>query len=240
MFQAILDIIYPVRCPLCTEIIIPKGETICPSCRKKLPFVQEPKCMKCGKPLDYEEKEFCSDCERKNYHFDKGYAVWLYSEEMKRSLANFKYHSQKEYAEFYVGEIVRKYGVIVNKLAPDVIVPIPIHRSKRRERGYNQADILAKGIGKALGITVLSDLLIRNRKTIPQKNLSDVERLHNLLEAFQFNEITAKRYHKTISKVLLVDDIYTTGSTMEACTNILKLNDITEVYYIVLCIGKGF
>lgn len=240
MFHTILDIIYPVRCPLCGDIVIPKGDKICPSCREKLPYISEPRCMKCSKPIELEEKEFCSDCERKAYQFDRGYAVWTYDEAMKHSIADFKYHGRKENAKFYVEEILRLYGNKLLTLSPDVIVPVPIHSSKLRERGYNQAELLAGGIGQGLGITVLPDLLIRNRKTLPQKKLSDKERLQNLLEAFAFNEKASARNQKQIKKVLLVDDIYTTGSTIEACTNVLKSNGITEINFIVLCIGKGF
>lgn len=240
MFQAILDLIYPVRCPVCGEIVIPKGDKICPSCIKKLPYIKEPRCMKCSKPIGIEEKEYCSDCERKNYHYDKGYAVWVYNDVLKKSLAEFKYHSRKEYAGFYIDEVVRLYGDRIRKYSPDVIVPVPIHRSKYFERGYNQADILAKGIGKKLDYPVLSKLLIRNKKTLPQKKLSDKERLRNLSEAFCYNDKASKGYCKDINKVLLVDDIYTTGSTVEACTNVLKANGVSEVYFIVTCIGKGF
>ena len=240
MIQMILDLIYPIRCPLCGEIVIPKGDKICPSCKKKLPLIKEPRCLKCSKSIEHEEKEYCSDCERKAYHFNKGYAVWVYNEDMKHSIANFKYHSKKEFAGFYIDEIVEYYGDTIKKLSPEVIVPVPIHRSKYLERGYNQADILAKGIGRKLGIPVISDLLIRNKKTLPQKKLSDKERLLNLSEAFHMNEKFKRHGDRKISKVLLVDDIYTTGSTIEACTNVLKSNDCSEVYFIVLCIGKGF
>jgi len=240
MLQVILDIIYPVRCPVCAEIVIPKGNKICSSCKNKLVYITEPKCMKCSKPLDQEEKEYCSDCERKNYHFDKGFAVWQYNEAMKHSIASFKYHSKKEYAKFYTDELIHLYDNQLRKLSPEVIVPVPIHRSKYLERGYNQADIIAKGIGKGLNIPVLSDLLIRNKKTLPQKKLSDIERLRNLMEAFQYNDKASLKYNHKITKVLLVDDIYTTGSTIEACTNLLKSNGVLEVYFVVLCIGKGF
>lgn len=240
MFQNILDIIYPVRCPVCTEIVLPRGEKICAKCREKLPVIEHPRCMRCSKPLEREEQEYCSDCERKNYHYDKGFALWTYNDEMRKSLLDFKYRSKKEYAKFYVEEIIRLCDELVKKWKPDVLVPVPIHYSKYLERGYNQADILAKGISKQLGIPVLSNLLIRNKKTLPQKNLSDKERLQNLQEAFCFNKKEAKRYRDTITKVILVDDIYTTGSTIEACTNVLKQNGVTQVCFIVLCIGKGY
>lgn len=240
MFQSILDIIYPVRCPVCGEIVVPKGEKICSPCKEKLPFINEPRCMKCSKPLEYEEKEYCSDCERKNYHFDKGFSVWIYNDDMRHSIAQFKYHNKKEYADYYTEEMVRNCGKGIRKTRPDVIVPVPIHRSKYLERGYNQADILARRVGKALGLPVLSDLLIRTKKTLPQKKLSDKERLKNLEKAFEFNQMKMNRYGGKISKVLLIDDIYTTGSTIEACTNILKQNGIDQVDFLVICIGKGY
>lgn len=240
MLQAILDIIYPVRCPICGEIVIPKGDKICPSCRVNLPYITEPRCKKCSKPIEFEEQEYCSDCLRKNYQFDRGFAVWVYNEQMKHSISEFKYNSRKEYAGFYIDEMVRLYGAAIKKFNPDVIVPVPIHKSKRLERGFNQAELLAKGIGRKLGYPVSSHLLIRNRKTLPQKKLSDKERLRNLLEAFQFDENEAKRFQEKLTKVLLVDDIYTTGSTIEACTNVLKSHGISEICFIVICIGKGF
>lgn len=240
MFQTILDIIYPVRCPICNEIVIPKGEFVCTSCKDKLQYIHEPRCKKCSKPIELVEKEYCSDCQRKHFHFDRGFAVWVYDDAMRQSIANFKYHNKKEYAKFYIEEMVQHYGTVIKKLAPDVIVPVPIHRSKHLERGYNQADLLARGFGRGLQVPVSSQLLIRNKKTLPQKKLSDKERLQNLQEAFEINETVAKNLPKEVTKVLLVDDIYTTGSTIEACANVLKSTGIKEVYFIVLCIGKGF
>lgn len=240
MFQIILDVVYPVRCPVCGDIVVPKGNKICPGCKEKLHYIMEPRCKKCSKPIEREEEEYCSDCQRKEYHFTKGYSVWVYDEAMKHSISNFKYHSKKEYAKFYIHELLSRYKDQIVKLAPDVILPIPVHRSKYFERGYNQADILAKGIGKELGIPVVSQLLIRNKKTLPQKKLSDKERLRNLAEAFQYNEKAQSSVKKVITRVLLVDDIYTTGSTLEACTNVLITRGIKEIFFVVLCIGKGY
>jgi predicted amidophosphoribosyltransferase len=104
--------------------------------------------------MEQEEKEYCSDCERKTYHFDKGFAVWVYDDKMRQSIADFKYHGKKENAKFYIDEIIRRYGDEIKMIKPDVITPVPIHRSKLLERGYNQAELLAKGVGKNLDITV--------------------------------------------------------------------------------------
>ncbi|NLC20027.1 MAG: ComF family protein [Clostridiales bacterium] len=236
----IIELLYPVRCPFCTEIVIPKGERVCAGCKEKLPYINEPRCMKCSKPISNDREEYCSDCARKNHQYNRGFAVWRYDETMKRSIADFKYRSRKDNARFYVSEIIRLYGDKIKEISPDVIVPIPLHRSKYNERGYNQAQLLALPIGKELGIPVLPRLLLRKKKTLPQKNLSDKERLKNLTEAFGYNERLAVEYKKQIKKVLLVDDIYTTGSTIEACTHVLKSNGVLEVFFLVLCIGEGF
>ncbi|HBI72747.1 MAG TPA: amidophosphoribosyltransferase [Lachnospiraceae bacterium] len=240
MFQTILDMIYPPRCPICGKIIIPKKNKICDPCRAKLQYITEPRCKKCSKPIEQEEKEFCSDCERRDFHFTKGYAVWIYDEAMKRSIAGFKYYNKREYADFYIEELLRIYGDKIRKFSPDAIVPIPLHRSKYRARGYNQADVLACGLGKGLHYPVLSNLLVRNKKTLPQKQLSDRERLRNLQEAFAYNKTVAVRFHKELDRILLVDDIFTTGSTIEACTNVLISNGVKDIRFITLCIGRGY
>lgn len=240
MLQYLMDMLYPPRCPVCREIVIPKGQRICSGCQDKLKLIAEPRCKKCGKPVGYEEQEYCSDCEQKAFHYVRGFSVWIYDSVMKESISDFKYRSRKENAGFYVDELLHHYGETITRLAPDALVPVPIHQSKFRDRGYNQADILARGIGKRLGIPVLSKLLIRSRKTLPQKQLDDKERLKNLKEAFCINTSEAVKHDKQLNRILLVDDIYTTGSTVEACTGILLEQGIKEVYFVTLSIGRGY
>ncbi|WFR57817.1 ComF family protein [Anaerocolumna sp. AGMB13025] len=240
MIKAIYDVLYPRRCPICGEIVSPRGELVCPPCKLKLNPVEEPRCKKCSKPIISEEKEYCHDCETKNHHYVKGYALWVYDASMKKSISDFKYHGRREYSDFYIDEIIKRYGKEIESIAPDVLIPIPVHKSKQIMRGYNQADILARGIGSKLNITVLSHLLQRDKKTLPQKLLNDKERLKNLEKAFTYSEKEGDLFAVPIHKVMLIDDIYTTGSTIEACTNILTKNGIDEVYFLSVCIGKGF
>lgn len=240
MLRYLIDMLYPARCPVCREIVIPKGQRICCGCRDKLKVIAEPRCKKCGKPVEFEEQEYCSDCKHRDFHYVRGFSVWIYDSVMKESISDFKYRNRKENANFYIDELIRYHGEAIARLAPDVLVPVPIHQSKFRDRGYNQADILAKGIGKQLGIPVLSHLLIRSRKTLPQKQLDDKERLKNLKEAFCINTREAVKCEKQLNRILLVDDIYTTGSTVEACTGILLEQGIKEVYFVTLCIGRGY
>lgn len=239
MLEFLVDLLYPRRCPICGGIAMPKESKACANCYESLKYIVEPRCKKCSKPIENEEQEYCYDCTKKNYHYVKGYALWPYDKLMKKSISDYKYHNRKEYADFYVEEFLKIYTHEINSLGVDALIPVPVHKSKLRMRGYNQAEILAQKIGKQLDIQVISDILIRNKKTLPQKGLSDKERLKNLSKAFILDN-KARKLYNDIGKVILVDDIYTTGSTIEACTNALLRSGVREVYYISLCIGKGF
>ena len=116
----------------------------------------------------------------------------------------------------------------------EALIPIPLHPSRKRKRGFNQAELLAKAIAKRSGIPVDAKLLLRTKKTDAQKDLNDQERLANLRDAFsvQKNEIP---YHNLI----LVDDIYTTGSTMDAAAKLLKEHGAQNVYFLCICVGMG-
>ncbi|BCN29643.1 ComF family protein [Anaeromicropila herbilytica] len=240
MIKKIIDMVYPRRCPICGGIITPKSEKVCPLCKEQLNYIKEPRCKKCSKPLINEVQEYCYDCENKRFHFVRGYALWVYDNHMRKSIASFKYHNKREYADFYIEELLKGYSEEILKIAPDALIPVPVHKSRQNLRGYNQAEIIAKGIGKKLSIPILDKTLIRVKKTLPQKGLNDKERLDNLSHAFRFLDQEQMDKNLELDKVILVDDIYTTGSTIEACTNILLENNVKEVYFICICIGKGF
>ena len=238
--QSLLDFLYPRICPVCSKIIQPKGEKACPECRKKLTYITEPRCSKCGKQLCLAEQEFCYNCTKRSHHYKKGIALFEYDSHMQRSIINFKYHHQKEFADFYVEEIITYLGKAIQRISPNALVPIPIHSRKRNQRGYNQAELLADGIGKALSIPVFSGLLVRKKYTIPQKELDDKERLKNLERAFFWSNSWFQENLKIIpDRLILVDDIFTTGSTVEACTKVLLEQGVKEVYFLSLCIGRG-
>ena len=232
-----VQLIYPRRCAICGEIVKEEDGLIHAICRMKLTFLKEPKCVKCGKMVDTSEQEYCFDCRKKNYHYIKGFPLLKYDKLMSKSIADFKYKGKREYVDFYIEEILRAYQTELKQIRPDVLIPIPVHSSKLRERGFNQAELIAVGLGKHLDIPVESHLIIRTRKTLPQKELDDKERLKNLEMAFVMND---KANLDNIHKVVLVDDIYTTGSTIEACTKVLNQYGIKGVYYISVCIGQGF
>lgn len=230
--ELFLDLLYPPRCIVCDKVISSE-ETVCPACRKKIRFVQEPACMKCGKPLLDGRKEFCGDCERKTHYFVQGKSLWLYESEMKRSIYRFKYQNKREYAKGYAREIANRYGHWVGVKNIQAIVPIPLHKKKQKKRGYNQAQILAKELGRIWGLPVYANLLIRIRDTKPQKTLNDAERKNNLKKAFKTTENIVQLKH-----ILLIDDIYTTGSTLDAAAEALLAAGAEEIYTCCISTGK--
>lgn len=195
----------------------------------------EPICKKCGKPLEKEEIEYCADCKGKSHAFTKGRAALEYDAAMRASIGRFKYQNRREYADFYTAKLLETCAEEVKRWEPDVILPIPLHRSRKRKRGFNQAELIAERLGRELGILVRKDWLLRVKKTKPQKELASLERKQNLKNAFQ-----VKANAVNLKRVLLVDDIYTTGSTMDAASAILLENGAEKVYFLSICIGRGY
>ena len=233
MLTFMLDILYPRKCPVCDRIIMPKGALICPRCRRRVCFIGEPRCKKCGKALMFEEKEYCENCKAQERHFVYGLALMDYDSVSRKILADLKYHGKRDNADYVAAEMAIRLGREIKRMEPDVLIPVPIHPRRRRLRGFNQAELLAKRLGERLDIQMRADVLVRIRNTRPQKELGSLGRLNNLLEAF-----AVRRWDPSWQTVCLVDDIYTTGSTVEACTRILLAAGAKRVYAVCAAIGK--
>jgi ComF family protein len=229
----ILALLWPEVCPFCNSVY---RTGICPSCRKKIQKIQirEPRCMQCGKPVRRMEQEYCYDCAHMRHSFDQGLSVWLHRPPVNQSIYQFKYHNQRRYGLYYGKELMSNYQAIVKKWQPDVIIPIPLHKRRRRKRGYNQAQILAEYLGKELDIPTDSRSLVRRIYTEPQKELNHAERKKNLRGAFALR----KDFHP-VPVVLLIDDIYTTGSTIDAAAKVLKERGVQKVCFLTISIGQG-
>lgn len=229
-----LDLIYPARCPVCHEIIPWRCELICKECVSLLPLNCGYQCIKCGKPVE-EPEELCHDCMEYTHEFEQGMGIFCYDEIMRRSIHKFKYQGRREYGRFY-GIAAWRYGKEqLKKWKPEVLVPVPIHTSRKRERGYNQAEIIAEVLGGCMDLPVAADVVIRKKKTIAQKELSSEERRKNLESAFAKGK-NPLRWRR----VLLIDDIYTTGSTADAVSRILRECGAEEIYVLSICIGRDF
>lgn len=228
------EILWPGTCPFCGNV---SADGICPDCRKRTDrlLVREPRCMKCGKPVRYAEQEYCRDCLHTYHYYDRGVAMWLHKEPVSKSVYRFKYQNQRFYAELYAREISAKYGALIQRWAPEVIVPVPLHPGRRRKRGYNQTEILAEELGNILQIPVSGKLVRRVRDTKPQKILDNRERRQNLRKAFVQGASS-----QGPERVLIVDDIYTTGSTVDAVAKVLRTMGVQKVYFLTISIGQGY
>lgn len=234
----ILGWLYPPRCPVCGNVVFlsSKGQvTVCSGCEKVFQRVQSPVCCRCGRPVEQEE-EFCMNCRERRFSYVRGYPVWIYNVPMRKSIAAFKYHGRREYAVYYGQEFARMYGKQLKRCCIQALVPVPLFSAKQRHRGYNQAELFAREIGCRLGIPVYDDYLLRVRNTIPQKELNDKQRYINMQKAFGINK--KKNDYAGLKNIMLVDDIYTTGATIEACTRILLQSGVEKVYFASVSIGS--
>lgn len=232
LFDKCLGILFPQTCCFCGKVC---RNNICEECKKKITYIQEPICKKCGKPIRYEEKEYCGDCAGKKKYYEQGKSVWLHKDNVCWSIYQFKYHNRRIYGKFYAEELFRLYGKWIKDKKIDVIIPVPLHRRRRRKRGYNQAEIVAKHLGKMIGIPVDTRSVLRIYNTKPQKELSHNERKKNLEHAFRVTKHWDRK-----KNVLLIDDIYTTGNTIDAVAKKLKENGAHKVWFLTISIGQGF
>lgn len=228
-----LDLFYPRRCPVCDKAVKPFGSLICEECVPKIKYVRAPYCQKCGKELKDTRAVFCHDCARREHVYDSGMALFAYKS-VSDSIYRFKYRGRQEYAAYYGERMARVLGKRILSLRPDALVPVPIHREKKRQRGYNQAEVLARELGGLLHIPVETKLIKRVRKTKPMKDLSAQERQNNLKRAFKICKNDVK-----LNTIIIIDDIYTTGSTIDAIAQELRLAGIKHIYFAALAIGNG-
>ncbi len=238
----VLDMIYPGRCPVCDGLMaafvidggkLQAGSCIHRECEGKIEYVRGATCMKCGKPLAKDSlEEYCGDCMRTHHLYDRGFSVFLYRS-ISGSIYRFKYLGRQEYARFY-GIATRKLlGKSLKVLGIEAIIPVPMYRDKERKRGYNQALCYARAVSDELGIPMRDDLIRRVRNTVPMKELDVRGRRNNLKKAFIVHQNDVK-----FKCILIVDDIYTTGSTIDEITHEFRVAGVSRIYFLTLAIGQ--
>ena len=232
MLEGVISILYPRRCPVCDDIVSRKEGLIHAECREVIKPAGNIVCMKCGKPISDSAKEFCSDCEKNRHYFDRGFGVFRYRS-VSGSVYRFKYSGRREYADFYAEAAMKYLGREMRGMHADAIIPVPMYAKKQRKRGYNQAEVLANALGKRLGVPVRNDVVTRVRDTVPMKMLDSSERRTNLKKAFNISRNDVK-----FKCIILIDDIYTTGSTMDELAREFRRRGVDRIFFVTLAIGQ--
>lgn len=231
--ETAITLLFPRRCPVCDEPVKPWNALVCEECAPKFDYVKPPRCLKCGKHIGNSEKEYCGDCASQGHLYDCGRALFSYRS-VSDSIARFKYHGRREYAAYYASCMADVLGPFIRACRAEALVPVPLHKSRLKVRGYNQAQVLAEALSALTGIPVRSDLIKRVEKTAPMKDLSAAERQNNLKRAFKILRNDVK-----LSIIIIIDDIYTTGSTIDAMSREFRKAGVERIYFVTLAIGRG-
>ncbi len=237
MNNILIKLLYPPRCVSCDQVLDASRYKVgfCRECGRKVRFALEPVCKVCGKVLSDSNLELCHDCRKKKHVFLQSKGVYVYEGGIKGAMYRFKYNNRRCYKYTFAKDTRRLLGDWIKSLNVDGIVPVPMYNKKKRKRGYNQAEVFARQLSKELSVPIYAEIVIRNRKTKPMKGLSDTERQKNLKNAFNFCEKGLQ-----LKRVLIIDDIYTTGATLDAVAKVLLEGGIKEVYGLCLCVGRGY
>jgi ComF family protein len=235
IFSKFLELIYPPRCHICQCFLISGGAGaghICGDCFESLVKITSPFCPVCGTPFisRVEDDHLCGDCLKKRPHYDALIAPFLYEGGIMDAIHQIKYNG-RTYITGSVGELAASFAKErFGDTNGFLLMPVPLHPKRLRERGFNQSLILARAIAANLDTEIDFLSLRRVRYTQPQTGLKKVERKRNVRGAFGL----AGRPDLKGKTVILVDDVATTGSTLDECAKVLKKGGCEKVFCLVL------
>ena len=222
--DAVVSIVFPAACRICERLLTRASRIpICDNCLGSFAPLPEKICVTCGRPLEaYPLREgealLCPACKTGQYEFDRARSYAIYEGALIRAIVLLKFEEMTPLGHWFgerLAELVRRGE---EELAADVVVPVPLHRQRQRERGYNQADLIARPLARRLGLPCRPVLLVRTKPRPDKLHLSLEERWSSVRGAF-----AAKPGSRVDNlRVLLVDDVMTTGATLDACARALR------------------
>jgi ComF family protein len=217
--RAALDFVLPPRCLSCRGRVEDQG-TLCAECWKGLTLLDEPCCFRCGYPFPYRmpEDSLCPSCIRRLPAFDRARAVFRYDDASRAMILAFKHSDEIHGAPVYGQWLARAGAALLDEA--DLIAPVPLHPRRLLRRRYNQAGLLAQAAGRRAGKPVAVDLLSRRRHTASQAQKSPSARQRNVQGAFAVRRRWKDRVQG--KRVVMVDDVLTTGATVEECARVLR------------------
>lgn len=225
--MGIIDLFFPrqVKCVDCGEEVSKFG--ICDKCVRLLTLIPSPTCEICGGENSGKGK-VCFECKDKSFSFTKNYSIFVYADNVRNKIVNFKQNGNKAIGEMFAYFVADKYSEIIAKHNIDIIIPVPISEERLKSRKFNQSMVLCSQIYEKDKLN--DNVLIRSKDTPHQAGLSKTNREENLKNSFT---VVDKKIIKG-KTILVVDDIYTTGATLNACANALKLAGAKEIFTLTL------
>ena len=222
LVELAIDAFFPRRCVGCGKV----GSFLCLDCRRKLPRVFPPLCPQCGKPQA--SGILCPSCRQRQTQIDGVRSPFRFEEVLRQAIHQLKYHNLRAISPC-LAQLLADY-LHSNPLPGEAIIPVPLHPRRLRERGYNQSGLLARELSKLTNLPLIQDCLIRIKEAQPQVRASSAqERLNNVASAFlcQDNGVDGKQ-------IILIDDVCTSGATLESCASALKNKGATSVWGLTL------
>ncbi len=221
--DALASLVFPAPCRICEATLTTASRIpVCSTCLNSLKPLTGVACRRCGRPFASAAaaapQPLCHLCRRNVYNFDLARSFAAYTDAMVRAIVLLKYHEVTPLGAWFATRLAELVVRDPEALAADVVVPVPLHVSRLRERGYNQAELIARPLAKRLGLPLRSYLLVRTRPRPEKLKLTRQERWRTVRGAY------AMRTEAKIDKlrVLLVDDVFTTGATLDACARTLR------------------
>ncbi len=223
--NAALSLLFPEKCACCLEIIHP-DEGVCEACKENIDFIEDKRCLKCGMGEGY------CECSFNVFRFDGVAAPFYNSGSIKRAIYNAKFRGHISVHRFFIGHMVEAFNKCFGEISFDGVTFVPAGRKRFLEHGYNQSEILAKGVAQKLNLPLLR-LLKKAGKNKKQHGIRHFkERFENVNGAYEVSKKT------NLKNVLLIDDIKTTGATLNECARLLKLGGAENVYCLTAAISN--
>lgn len=231
--KMIVDTVYPPRCILCDGLLSINEKYHCKECDISRYKVAGNLCIKCGKPI-YPYETLCQQCKEQDFHFTKGRSLFIYEGSLHSTMYRLKYGNRQDIG-INLGELLAsQIGEKIKSWNVELILPVPLHKKRFKFRGYNQAYLLSQGIGATLGIDVKDDVLLRSKETKVQSSLNGFARRNNLKDAI---EVVMTDIKQLPERILIVDDIYTSGSTIDQCAKVLLEHGAKNVFFVVVAVA---
>lgn len=229
LYERFLDLIFPKTCGYCEKITL-NNSYICDACRTKFVYEFQNKCKLCGKTT-YNIDDICNECIVKRIYYTRLRYVTFYEDIMKQRITEYKFFEKKYLSHFFAEIILNN----VEKIEGDLLLAVPIGKKRLLERGYNQSDLIAKELSKRWNIKFESKLLKKVKETPKQSKLSARERKKNIKNAFEVIDSDIIKG----KDIILFDDIFTTGATVNEISRLLIKYGANSVNIIVIARGHG-